>query len=76
MNAALKALGVEELTVEVGATADDKVTVVGEEHSKDFEKGTIVRPGKVGMELKGNVLRLPEAVVSLGAAVAGTGFGA
>jgi molecular chaperone GrpE (heat shock protein) len=77
MNTAFKALGVEEVTVEVGTTTDEgKVTVVSEEHSKDYPKGTILRTGKVGLELKGNILRLPEVVVSLGAAEAGTGFGA
>jgi len=76
MTTALKALGVEEFTATVGGPVDpQRMNISKEEHSKETEKGMIIRVEKVGLELNGNIMRLAEVVVSLGAAEAGTGFG-
>jgi molecular chaperone GrpE (heat shock protein) len=76
MASALKGLGVENFTVDVGAAVPaERATVVKEEHSKDIEAGKIIRVTTPGMELKGNIIRMAEVVVSLGVAEAGSGFG-
>ena len=66
-NGAFTAMGCSEYV----ATAGDKVNpqrvlVVEEEYSTDFDKGTIIRPLNPGLELKGNIIRLAECVGSLG----------
>jgi molecular chaperone GrpE (heat shock protein) len=61
-------MGVKEYAVEVGATLDNfRMAVVESEHSSDFDKGTVIRPVAMGMELEGNVIRAAECVASLGA---------
>lgn len=67
MRAALKELGVEEYSVKEGEKVNkQRVTVIEEEYSNDFEKDTIIRPIAMGMELQGNVMRMAECVASLG----------
>jgi len=67
MKSALKELGVEEYTVQVGdAVNKQRVTVVEEEYSEEFTKDTVIRPVSVGMELQGNIMRMAECVASLG----------
>ena len=67
MRGAFKELGVTEYTVEVGSKVDrQRVNVVGEEYSEEFDKDTIIRPVTMGMELQGNVIRMAECVASLG----------
>lgn len=64
---ALLELGVEEFTVPVGSPVDGRrVVVVDTEYSDKIAKNTVVRPLKLGLELKGNVVRLAECVASLG----------
>ena len=66
-NAALGEMGVTDYTANVGETMDrTRVLAVEEEYSTEFAKDTIIRPLKMGLELKGNVVRLAECVVSLG----------
>lgn len=70
MSSAFKQMGVEEYTVAAGdAVNPQKVATIEEEYSSDVPKGSIIRPVSMGMELAGNVMRLAQAVVSLGPAV-------
>jgi molecular chaperone GrpE (heat shock protein) len=63
----LKELGVEEFTVAEGdAVNPQRVSVVEEEFSEEVEKGSIIRPVSMGMEVAGNVMRLAQVVASLG----------
>ena len=67
MNAALKELGVEEYTAETNTPVNpQRVQVVEEEYNEEIPKGNIIRPVSMGMELSGNVMRLAQAVASLG----------
>lgn len=67
MRTALKELGVTEYEVQVGEKVDkQRVIVVQEEYSDEFEKDTVIRPIEVGLELQGNVMRQAECVASLG----------
>eukprot|EP00553_Chaetoceros_curvisetus_P004263 CAMPEP_0204628676 /NCGR_PEP_ID=MMETSP0717-20131115/16407_1 /ASSEMBLY_ACC=CAM_ASM_000666 /TAXON_ID=230516 /ORGANISM="Chaetoceros curvisetus" /LENGTH=232 /DNA_ID=CAMNT_0051645381 /DNA_START=76 /DNA_END=774 /DNA_ORIENTATION=- len=62
-------MGVQEFTVAEGDKAEpSRVTAVVEEHSDSVPKGCVISPieGKSGYELEGNVMRMAEAVVSLG----------
>lgn len=70
MSSAFKEMGVEEYGVAVGEPVNpQKVATIEEEYSADIPKGRIIRPVSMGMELAGNVLRLAQAVVSLGPVV-------
>ena len=74
MTASFKQMGVEEYAVSVGdAVNPQKVATIEEEYSSEIPKGSIIRPVSMGMELSGNVLRLAQAVVSLGPAPADGG---
>jgi molecular chaperone GrpE (heat shock protein) len=67
LQTALLELGVEEYAIPVGSPVDGRrVVVVDTEYSDKFAKNTIVRPLKLGLEIKGNVVRLAECVASLG----------
>jgi molecular chaperone GrpE (heat shock protein) len=69
MSFALKELGVVEYTVAAGdAVNPQKVATIEEEYSDSIPKGSVIRPVSMGMELAGNVMRLAQAVVSLGPA--------
>lgn len=60
-------LGASEYIVEVGQQMEvGRVVAVEEELSEEFEKGTVIRPLKSGIELSGNVVRPAEVVGSLG----------
>jgi molecular chaperone GrpE (heat shock protein) len=73
MSFALKELGVVEYTVAAGdAVNPQKVATIEEEYSDSIPKGSVIRPVSMGMELAGNVMRLAQAVVSLGPARTGT----
>lgn len=68
-NGVLSKMGVQEFTVAEGDKADSRrVTAVEEEHSDSIPKGCVIRAieGSCGYELEGNVMRMAEAVVSLG----------
>mmetsp|Transcript_25282 Transcript_25282/g.41991 ORF Transcript_25282/g.41991 Transcript_25282/m.41991 type:complete len:317 (+) Transcript_25282:226-1176(+) len=68
---ALKELGVEEFSAEIGDVVNaQRMTVVDEEVSTDgsVAKGSILRPVSAGMELAGNVMRMAQVVTSLGSA--------
>jgi len=66
-NTALAEMGVTDYTAASGETADrTRVLVVEEENSAEYPKDTVIRPLKLGLELKGNVVRLAECVGSLG----------
>jgi molecular chaperone GrpE (heat shock protein) len=68
MGSALKELGVEEFSSQAGDVVNpQKVAVLEEEYSADVPKGNIVRPVSMGFDLAGNVMRLGQVVVSLGA---------
>jgi molecular chaperone GrpE (heat shock protein) len=70
MSSAFREMGVEEYGVAVGEPVNpQKVATIEEEYSADVPKGMIIRPVSMGMELAGNVLRLAQAVVSLGPVV-------
>ena len=67
LNNAMESLGMTEYTAEVGAKADIRRFVAAEEkYSDDFEKGTVISPVSIGLEIEGNVIRMAECVVSLG----------
>jgi len=71
MRTALKELDVEEYTVEVGSIVDKRRVSISEEvYSDQYEKDVVISPVSVGLELKGNVIRLAECVVSLGSEAA------
>ena len=62
-----KELGVVEYSIQPGdAVNKQRVEVVEEEYSEEFEKGTVIRPVSMGMELQGNVVRKATCVASLG----------
>lgn len=66
-NTAFSAMGCTEYTATVGEKVDPtRVLVVDEEYSTDFDKGCVIKPLKMGLELKGNVIRLAECVASMG----------
>jgi molecular chaperone GrpE (heat shock protein) len=66
-NSALTALGVSEYTATVGEPLDRaRYLAVEEEYNTGHEKNTVLRPLRMGLELKGNVVRLAEVVGSLG----------
>lgn len=66
-NMALKDLGVVEYTVKEGDKADSRrIVAIKEEYSDTMEKGCVIAPVGIGMELDGNVMKFAEAVVSLG----------
>ncbi len=76
---ALNELGVTEYVAEsgqaiIGSSNDVAVRVVAveEEYSEDFAKGTVIRPLKSGLEIKGNLIRPAEVVGSLGQESSGT----
>lgn len=63
----LQELGVSEFTVEVGEKIDvGRVVPVKEEHSEEFAEGQVISPLKLGLEIKGTVVRPAECVGSLG----------
>ena len=67
LNTALGELDVSEYVVEAGQAMDaGRVVAVEEEYSEEFEKGTVIRALKSGLEIKGNVVRPAEVVGSLG----------
>jgi molecular chaperone GrpE (heat shock protein) len=67
LKSGMKELGVEEYSVGIGEKVDSsRAVVVGEEYSKVFGKGIVIRPISTGMELQGNIMKLAECVVSLG----------
>jgi molecular chaperone GrpE (heat shock protein) len=62
-----KELGVVEYSIQPGdAVNKQRVEVVEEEYSEEFEKGTVIHPVSMGMELQGNVVRKATCVASLG----------
>ena len=66
-NTCLAEMGVTDYTATPGETLDrTRVLAVEEEYSTEFAKDTVIRPLKLGLELKGNVIRLAECVASLG----------
>lgn len=68
-NGVMTKMGVQEFTVVEGDKAEpSRVTAVVEEHSDSIPKGCVISPieGRSGFELEGNVMRMAEAVVSLG----------
>lgn len=66
-NNALVDLGVVEYTVKEGDVADKRrVVAVQEEYSETVPQGVVISPVGVGFELEGNVMKLAQAVVSLG----------
>lgn len=66
-NTALAEMGVTDYTANPGETIDrTRVLAVEEEYSTEFAKDTVIQPLKLGLELKGNVIRLAECVASLG----------
>lgn len=65
---AFSKMGVEEYTVEAGATVDNvRMNVVESEYSSEYAKDTVIRPVTMGMELEGNVMRPADCVASSGA---------
>lgn len=66
-NNALKNLGVAEYSVEEGENINTlRTTTVKEEYSDTIAKGCVISSVRDGFELKGNVMRMAEVVVSLG----------
>ena len=66
-----KELGVVEYSIQPGDVVNkQKVTVVEEEYSEEFQKDTVIRPVSAGMELQGNVVRMATCVASLGSETA------
>ena len=66
-NTCLAEMGVTDYTADPGEPIDrTRVLAVEEEYSTEFAKGSVIRPLKLGLELKGNVIRLAECVASLG----------
>ena len=66
-NGAFTAMGCSEYTATAGEKINpQQVLVVDEEYSTEFDKGTVIRPLRTGLELKGNIIRLAECVGSLG----------
>lgn len=66
---ALKDMGVEEFFIQDGEKRDlRRVKAVDQEYSDSIPKGHIIRSieGSKGYELEGNVMRMVEAVISLG----------
>jgi len=67
-NSALKNMGVTEYVVAAGDAADaSRVTAVEEVHSDDVAKGIVISAVNSGYEMDGNIMRMAEAVLSLGA---------
>jgi len=67
LDSTFQELGVAAFTADVGGEVDmQRLTVVEEEYSNDFSKGTVIRPIAMGMELNGNVMRFAKVVGSLG----------
>lgn len=66
-NNALKDMGVTEYSVAEGDTADSRrVNALEEEYSETLAKGCVIKALDTGYEIDGNVMRMAEAVVSLG----------
>lgn len=66
-NNALKNLGVSEFTVSESEKIDVmRINTVKEEYSDTVAKGCVITSLRVGYELEGNVMRMADAVVSLG----------
>jgi molecular chaperone GrpE (heat shock protein) len=64
---AMRQLGVESYDAIVGETMDPiRVTIVEREFSDLYPPNTIIHSSKPGLELRGNVLRLAQAIVSKG----------
>lgn len=68
LETALGELNVSEYGAEIGQSIDTlgRVVAVEEEYSEEYEKGTVIRVLKGGLEISGNVIRPVEAVGSLG----------
>ena len=69
LDKSLNEFGVTEYMVESGmamGSAVGRVVAVEEEYSEEYAKGTVIRPLKSGLEIKGNVIRPAEVVGSLG----------
>ena len=67
MKTAFSQMGVSEYQVAPGQSIDrSRCLAVEEVYSSEHPKDTIVEALTPGMELKGNVIRLAECVVSLG----------
>lgn len=62
-----KSMDCVDFSVTVGEPCvRSKMTVVREEYSDDIKKGAVIEQLKEGMELKGNIVKMAEVVVSLG----------
>lgn len=60
-------MGVTEFTVSEGDKADARrIVTVEEQYSETIAQGCVIKPLQVGVELDGNVMKMAEAVVSLG----------
>lgn len=67
LKAAFNNLGVTDFTVSVGDTVDKgRMLVVDSEHSEDHPADTVLKPVSLGLELKGNIVKMAECVASLG----------
>ena len=70
MNGSLKALGVTEYSVEVGATInpnDNRVSILESQYSEQYPMKDVVMEVLVpGLELQGNVVRPIQIITSLG----------
>ena len=80
LDRALNELGVTEYMAESGQAiiggnnnVAGRVVAVDEEYSEEYAKGTVIRPLKSGLEIKGNVIRPAEVVGSLGQESSSTG---
>jgi len=64
---ALKDMGVTEYSVAEGDASDARrVNAVEEEYSESIAKGYVIKALNTGYEIDGNVMRMADAVVSLG----------
>lgn len=64
---ALKDMGVTEYSVAEGDASDARrVNAVEEEYSESIAKGCVIKALNTGYEIDGNVMRMADAVVSLG----------
>jgi len=64
---AFSEMGAEEYAASVGEKIDNtRIAVLESEYSEEHPVGTVLRPVRTGMELKGNVIRMAECVASLG----------
>lgn len=66
LNTAMGAMGVTEYAATVGEKVDRSRVLVVEEEVSDKPEGTVLQPLRMGLELKGNVIRLAECVGSVG----------